>query len=168
MTDTAPSNIEERWTEATDPVAQPLIDDLAREYRTRYGAEGSAAEMSRYPAELFTPEYGGGFLILLVDGVLAAGGAYTRSDPDTAEIKRVWTSREFRRKGHSRRVMAALEQRARDSGYTAVELTTGWRQPEAVALYLSLGYRALFDVEGDLRRIGYLSFAKSLVPAPTP
>ena len=160
------TSIEERWTAADDPLAQPLIDDLAREYRTRYGAEGSAAEMSRYPAELFTPEYGGGFVILLVDGALAAGGAYTRSDLETAEIKRVWTSPSFRRKGHSRRVMAALEQRARENGYTAVELTTGWRQPEAVALYLSLGYRALFDLDGDLRRIGYLSFAKSLTPSP--
>ena len=156
------TDIEERWTAATDPLAQPLIDDLAREYRSRYGAVGASAEMSRYPAELFTPEYGGDFLILLSDGELVAGGAFTRIDPETAEIKRVWTHPSFRRKGHSRQVMAALERRARENGYTAVELTTGWRQPEAVALYLSLGYRALFDLEGDLRRIGYLSFAKSL------
>ncbi len=154
--------IEERWTAADDPMAQPLIDDLARDYRSRYGAEGASAEMSRYPAELFTPEYGGAFLVLLSDGELVAGGAFTRVDPETAEIKRVWTHPGHRRRGYSRRVMAALERQARENGYSAVELTTGWRQPEAVALYLSLGYRALFDVDGDLRRIGYLSFAKSL------
>ena len=156
------TDIEERWTAADDPLAQPLIDDLARDYRSRYGAEGASAEMRRYPAELFTPEYGGDFLILLSDGELVAGGAFTRIDPETAEIKRVWTNPSYRRRGHSRQVMAALERRARENGYTAVELTSGWRQPEAVALYLSLGYRALFDLEGDLKRIGYLSFAKSL------
>ncbi|MDF2434680.1 MAG: hypothetical protein JWP44_4311, partial [Mucilaginibacter sp.] len=39
---------------------------------------------------------------------------------------------------------------------------TGARQPEAVGLYLSLDYEPLFDVDGDLEELGYLTFTKPL------
>ncbi len=43
--------------------------------------------------------------------------------------------------------MAALEESAVRQGYTRAYLSTGFRQPEAFALYVSLGYRPLFDTE---------------------
>jgi len=54
-----------------------------------------------------------------------------------------------RRRGLARRVLAELEDAARVAGYTAVYVSTGWRQTEAVALYLRAGYRPLFDPDGD-------------------
>ena len=46
-------------------------------------------------------------------------------------------------------------------------LTTGFRQPEAVGLYLSHGYTALFDLEADPESIAHLPFEKHLgVSAP--
>lgn len=149
----------------TDPRAQPLIDDLARDYDERYGLNDgvpSSFELQRYPAELFATENGGAFLLLLRDGVVAAGGAYKRVSDDTAEIKRVWTNPDFRRQGLARVIMAALESAALDAGYSVAELTTGARQPEALALYLSLGYEPLFDLEGDYEEISYLEFRKRL------
>jgi len=154
----------------TDPRAQPLIDDLARDYDERYGLNDgvpSSFELQRYPADLFAPENGGAFLLLLRDGVVAAGGAYKRTSDDVAEIKRVWTNPLYRRQGLARLVMDALESAATDAGYSYAELTTGARQPEALALYLSLGYEPLFDLDGDYEEISYLEFRKPL-PARVP
>jgi hypothetical protein len=50
------------YTRADDPRAQPLVDELSREYDERYGLNDgipSSAELSRYSAELFSPELGG-------------------------------------------------------------------------------------------------------------
>jgi GNAT superfamily N-acetyltransferase len=154
------------YTTPDDPRARPLIDELARDYDERYGLNDgipSSAELTRYPSELFTPAFGGVFVLLVRDGVTVAGGAYKRVDESTAEIKRVWTSSSHRRQGLARVVMAELERSAVVDGYTVAELTTGARQPEAVALYLSLGYTPQFDLDGDLEAVGYLAFRKPLV-----
>jgi GNAT superfamily N-acetyltransferase len=155
------------YTGADDPRARPLVDELSREYDERYGLNDgipSSVELSRYPAELFSAASGGTFLLVLRAGEVVAGGAFKRTDDATAEIKRVWTSSRHRRQGLARVVMAELEREAAARGYREVELTTGARQPEAVALYLSLGYEPLFDLDGDLERIGYLPFRKPLPP----
>ncbi len=149
----------------TDPRAQPLIDDLGRDYDERYGLNDgvpSSFELRRYPAEQFAAENGGAFLLLIRDGVVVAGGAYKRVTETTAEIKRVWTNPDYRRQGLARVIMSALEDAAASVGYTEVELTTGARQPEALGLYLALGYEPQFDLDGDYEEISYLSFAKSL------
>ncbi|MGO4690717.1 GNAT family N-acetyltransferase [Glaciibacter sp. 2TAF33] len=153
------------YTSPDDPLAAPLVEELGREYDERYGLNDgipSSAELSRYPAELFQPSHGGAFLLLLVDGQAVAGGAFKRVDDDTVEVKRVWTHSEHRRRGYARLVMAELEIEAARRGNRTVVLTTGARQPEAVALYLSLGYQPLFDLTGDLEEISYLGFSKSL------
>lgn len=155
------------YTLPTDPRARPLIDDLARDYDERYGLNDgvpSSFELHRYPAEQFASTNGGAFLLVIRDGVVVAGGAYKRVSSSVAEIKRVWTNPLYRRQGLARVVMASLESVARSAGYSVAELTTGARQPEAVALYLSLGYEPLFDLEGDYEEISYLSFRKPLPP----
>lgn len=155
------------YTRSDDPRAQPLVDELSREYDERYGLNDgipSSVELSRYPVERFAPESGGAFLLVERDGAVVAGGAFMRENASTVEIKRVWTSSAHRRQGLARVVMAELEREAAARGYTTVELTTGARQPEAVALYLSLGYAPLFDPDGDLEAIGYLPFRKPLAP----
>ena len=153
------------YTRSDDPRARPLVDELSREYDERYGLNDgipSSVELSRYPAERFAPENGGAFLLVLRGDEVVAGGAFMRTDDTTAEIKRVWTSFAHRRTGLARLVMAELEREAAARGYATVELTTGARQPEAVALYLSLGYEPRFDLDGDLEAIGYLAFRKPL------
>lgn len=152
-------------TVPSDPLARPLVDDLARDYDERYGLNDgipSSFELQRYPAELFSAEQGGAFVLLLRSGEAIAGGGFKRENDTTAEIKRVWTHPGFRRQGLAKRVMAQLERVAEHRGYTRVELTTGARQPEAVALYLGLGYAPLFDLNGDFEQISYLAFAKQL------
>lgn len=153
------------YTTPLDPLAQPLIDELRFEYDSRYGdvlrEPGEPREMDKYPPELFAPPHGN-FVLLLRDGAAIGGGAFKRLDERTAELKRMWTRRELRRQGLSRKVLVELEAQVRRQGYDRIYLTTGFRQPEAVGLYLSHGYSALFDrnVAADVPR--KLPFEKHL------
>ena len=156
-----------------DPRVQPLLTDLAREYATRYEKVLSAAElaeeMTHYPAAEFTaPD--GVLLLILAGGITVAGGALrTRTEPEigdiklgafpehsrtaagtpavrTAELKRIWTSPDHRRRGLGARVLAELEARALLLGFSRIYLTTGPRQPEAEGLYLQAGCRPLYPL----------------------
>jgi GNAT superfamily N-acetyltransferase len=158
-------------TTPADPRARPLVDELTLEYDTRYGEfydqSGEPREMDKYAPELFSPALGGHFLLLLRDGQAIAGGAFKRhDDPHTAEVKRVWTHSRHRRQGLAQRVMEALELQAVHQGYRRFYLTTGFRQPEAVGLYLGHGYTPLFDLQADRQALRKLPFEKLLhVPA---
>lgn len=83
-------------------------------------------------------------------------------DEETTEMKRVWTSASHRRQGLSRRVMGALERSVAERGYRRIYLTTGPRQPEAVKLYLSLGYTPSFDVNADPEDVVHLALEKEV------
>ena len=152
-------------TTSDDPRARPLVEELSREYDERYGLNDgipSSVELSRYPAELFTPAQGGMFLLVVLGDQVVAGGAYKRTDATTVEIKRIWTSSAHRRRGLARLVMAELEREATAAGYRSSTLTTGARQPEAVALYLDLGYEPLFDQSKHPDEIIIHAFRKQL------
>lgn len=158
-----------------DPRAKPLIDELSFEYESRYGelfrqaGESAQAEMARYPDALFTPAQGGIFVLLLRNGVAIAGGAFKRHpDPFSAEVKRVWTDKRLRRQGLASRLLAELERQALRQGYQRFFLTTGFRQPEAVGLYLQHGYTALYAADADLEALRSLPFEKHLTPAVNP
>jgi hypothetical protein len=119
--------------------------------------------LTEVPASDFVEPLGT-FLILAENGETIAGGALRQYDPQTAEVKRVWTSHRHRRRGLARRVMAELETVATELGYRRIHLTTGPRQPEAKNLYLAAGYTPRFDPTVDPETIGPLAFAKELVP----
>ncbi|AJT42861.1 acetyltransferase [Psychromicrobium lacuslunae] len=142
---------------------QPLLAELAIEYSSRYGQSRREVhqELLNYPAAEFSPP-DGDFLVLLEAGQPVAGGAFRRYDRETAELKRIWTHSEHRRRGLAVRVLAELEAEADRRGYQQIYLTTGPRQPEAKALYLAAGYRAEFDLQADPESIGPLPFRKEL------
>lgn len=150
-----------------DPLARPLLDELADEYSSRYAGfikkDDVVKEMQRYPVEMFAPP-DGAFVLLLRDGQAIAGGAFMRhADPGTTEFKRIWASRNHRRQGLARRVLAELEAQAFRQGYARVYLSTGPRQPEAIALYQSSGYALLSAHDfGEAEPPGYL-FEKNLL-----
>jgi GNAT superfamily N-acetyltransferase len=148
----------------TDPLAAPLLADLALEYTTRYGGDASQmyGELRDYPAEEFAPP-AGALIVTTFNGEPVAGGAFRRYDATTAELKRIWTASAHRRRGYGRLVVAELEKIALQRGYTRVYLTTGWRQPEAVALYLAAGYTPLYDLSLRSEEIGRHPFEKLLV-----
>jgi GNAT superfamily N-acetyltransferase len=157
------------YTTTLDPRAKPLIDELIYEYDSRYGdvpgREGAVVELHRYPPELFQPPHGN-FLLLSRNGETIGGGGFKRFDEETAELKRVWTRHDLRRRGLARKVLIELEAQVFRQGYSRVFLTTGFRQPEAEALYLGHGYRRLFDPAADLEALRSLPFEKHLGRSP--
>ncbi|TSD60089.1 GNAT family N-acetyltransferase [Variovorax sp. KBS0712] len=153
------------YTTPLDPLARPLIEGLTFEYDSRYGdvlrEPGAPREIDRYAPEVFAPPHGN-FVLLLRDGVAIGGGAFMRHDERTAELKRVWTHGALRRQGLASRVLAELEAQVLRQGYERIYLTTGFRQPEAVGLYRSHGYTALFTDDADPETPRKLPFEKHL------
>jgi GNAT superfamily N-acetyltransferase len=142
-----------------DVLAEPLLAELAVEYASRYGATEEAVSkwLRSYSAEEFAAP-GGGMLVGLLDGRPITGGAFRRFDAETAELKRIWTDSRYRLRGHAKALLAALETEIAARGYRHVYLTTGDRQPEAEALYLSSGYRRLAEplpAEGEVYPVAF-------------
>lgn len=147
-----------------DPLAQPLLEDLAVEYARRYdGSHDTILSWLRgYPAEEFA-EPGGGLLIGVIGDAPVTGGAFRRFDADTAELKRIWTDSGHRRRGHAKALLDRLESMIRSRGYRYVYLSTGDRQPEAEALYLSAGYQRLDEPLPAEREVYPVAFRKALL-----
>jgi GNAT superfamily N-acetyltransferase len=142
-----------------DPLAEPLLAELAVEYAGRYGATQQAVSnwLRGYPVDEFAPP-AGGMLIGLLNDKPVTGGAFRRFDDSTAELKRIWTDSRYRRQGHAKALLAELEAEIAARGYRNVYLTTGDRQPEAEALYLSTGYVRLpepLPAEGEVYPVAF-------------
>lgn len=126
------------------PDAVKLNDQVQLEYDERYGDGG---DLTPLDPSMFLPPRG---LYLLAydeqDRPVATGGWRTQDrnaegywDGD-AEIKRMFVIPEGRGRGLARRMLAALEEDARNAGRVRMVLETGDQQPEAIALYASSGY----------------------------
>lgn len=131
-----------------DPLAAPLLAELAVEYAHRYGGneEVHLRALRDYPADEFAPP-DGGLVVGLIDGLPVTGGAFRRfgvvDGAGTAELKRIWTDSRHRRRGYATALLGELESDIYARGYRRIYLMTGDRQPEAEALYRSAGYLRL-------------------------
>jgi ribosomal protein S18 acetylase RimI-like enzyme len=146
-----------------DPLAESLLAELAVEYASRYGATEQAVSnwLRGYPAGEFAPP-AGGLLIGILNDQPVTGGAFRRFDDSTAELKRIWTDSRYRRQGHAKALLFELEAEIAARGYRSVYLTTGDRQPEAEALYLSTGYIRLPEPLPADGEVYPLAFQKTL------
>lgn len=124
----------------------PVLDGLFAEYRQRYG--DYFAHRDPEPQGFICNRTASSSCCCAMSG--RSPPAFKRYDATTAELKRIWTDKTLRRQGLARRVLHELEQHAQRLGYREVLLTTGFRQPEAVGLYLSEGYQPQFDTQLDL------------------
>ncbi len=75
------------------------------------------------------------------NGVPVGCGALKPFDDESVEIKRMYTTPEYRSKGIASSILAELEVWAKELGFSSCVLETGKRQPEAIALYEKAGYR---------------------------
>jgi GNAT superfamily N-acetyltransferase len=148
------------------PELQPIITGLFGEYEARYGDYFSRDVEVELTEWYLAPQ--GLFIVLERDGEIIATGAYKPFDEHTAELKRIWTHSGLRRQGLAGRIVRELERRALLAGYSRVYLTTGFRQPEAVRLYLGQGYEPQFDIHRNPEEYsvepydGRLRFSKPL------
>jgi GNAT superfamily N-acetyltransferase len=119
------------------PDARRLTKALHREQLATYGFADDPADTP--PGEFGHPH--GTFLVASAAGgpVLACCG-WRSAGPDTAELKRLYVEPPARGQGLARRLVEALEQRARRSGKSRVILETGARSHAALALFTSCGF----------------------------
>jgi GNAT superfamily N-acetyltransferase len=77
------------------------------------------------------------------EGDAVCCGGIKRLPDGACEFKRMYVLPAARGQGVARRLLAALEARARELGYTIARLDTGPRQPHSHHLYVSAGYRTI-------------------------
>jgi GNAT superfamily N-acetyltransferase len=134
------------------PSSQAIVAALMADLDERYAADGpgggdeaeTAAAWAVRPEQVTEPQ--GVFVLAYLDGDVVGCGAL-RPVPggpaNVAEIKRMYTAPAARRRGVSRAVLVRLESEAGRLGYRRIQLETGYRQPEAVALYEVEGYHRI-------------------------
>ena len=108
---------------------------------------------------------GGVFMVLREDGRALGCGAYRPFNATTMEIKRMFTRREARGKGYSRRILRALEAHGLEQGFKHVVLETGDQQPEAIGLYESSSYARIPKYGEYVDSLYSICFAKDLSTA---
>ena len=155
------------------PVGAAMVQALLEELNERYADEDAelvdAPDDDDYLAEV-TPSMvrapQGAFLVAWDDGTALGCGALKPldSDPSIGEIKRMYTSPAARRRGVSRALLVALEARAAELGYRALQLETGLAQPEAVKLYESHGWHRIAPYGHYKHSPQSVCFAKALDP----
>ena len=111
-----------------------LVTAQQDELAERYGEEDTLVELHKDIE----------FLVLRTAG--EALGCVPRPQPVSGlvgEVKRMYVVPAYRGRGLSRRLLSAIEERARALGLTSLRLETGVKQPEAIALYSRSGYREI-------------------------
>ncbi|HET9169408.1 MAG TPA: GNAT family N-acetyltransferase [Actinospica sp.] len=142
--------------EADDPLAVELAASFLAEESARGGA-AAARFLESDPREHETWLGGAWIGLRQADGSPAAGGAYRRYDPTTAELAQLWTRPELRRHGLARKVLGHLEFLAERSGYDRLYAVAEPGQAALRKVLLAAGFRAL---GGD--SLEYLGFVKGL------
>jgi len=116
-----------------------LLGELDAELFARY-PEAVAGGVKLAAPDLFVPP-DGAFVVAREQARPLGCGALLRLSGNLVEVKRMFVRAEARGQGVARRVLAALEDLGRAWGASTIRLETGCRQPEAIALYRSCGYR---------------------------
>ncbi len=70
-------------------------------------------------------------------------GAFRHIDENTIEIKRMFVDISARKKGIATKVLSGLESWAAEMNYLVCILETGYKQPEAIDLYIKNGYQRI-------------------------
>ena len=117
-----------------------LIVAFAAEIADLYGGLdiGAPGMPTAGPDELGPP--GGAFLVGYAEGRPVCCGGVKRLPDGACELKRMYVVPDARRQGIARTLLHALEQTARDLGFTIARMDTGPRQQHAMALYEAEGY----------------------------
>ncbi|KPE49775.1 GNAT family acetyltransferase [Chryseobacterium indologenes] len=86
-------------------------------------------------------------LVAYIDGTPAACGAFKQISDETVEIKRMYTSPEFRKRGLATALVQELEIWAKESGFKKAVLETSAEQNEALSVYEKSGFYRIPNYE---------------------
>lgn len=119
--------------------AEACLGRYYAEIAGRFDGGFDPAQSSAPTLEDFAPP-GGTFLVVRLDGAAVGCGGFKRDAPDTAYLKRMWVAQDARGHGLGRRLLHALEEKARSLGYRKIHLETEKTLSEAQGLYRAFGY----------------------------
>ena len=122
----------------TSADAQYCLGEYFRELSERFEA-GFDPGLSPTEAELRAPR--GAFVVVRLGGRPVGCGGFKYMPPDGAYLKRMWIDGSARGLGLGKRLLQALEDRARSCGYRVALLETNKVLAEAQRLYRACGYR---------------------------
>jgi GNAT superfamily N-acetyltransferase len=126
-------------------LAQAMREEIAVMYD---GLELDGDTMPRAGhAELSPP--GGAFMVGYDGETPVCCGGVKRLDEWTCEIKKMYVVPERRGTGVARKLLHALEAKARELGYSTARLDTGPKQLSARGLYEDDGYAEISDFNGN-------------------
>jgi GNAT superfamily N-acetyltransferase len=120
------------------PPATDLVEAMVQDVSRLYGRIDVPGAPTATPADMSPP--GGGFVVVVEDGVAVAGGGVKRLDDTACEIKRMYVVPEARGRGLGKVLLEGLEAEARRLGYRVARLDTGPQQPDAQRMYERAGY----------------------------
>ncbi|MFA6004975.1 MAG: GNAT family N-acetyltransferase [Patescibacteria group bacterium] len=83
---------------------------------------------------------GGEFLVGLVDNKIVAMGGYRKMLHNIAQIRRMRVHPDHRRKGYAQQIIQKLEEAARKSKFSEIQLKTSTQQKMAQSFYEKNGY----------------------------
>ena len=125
------------------PAGRSLLAGFAEEIATLYPGWTAETGPSATAEELGPP--GGLFLVAYADDQPVGCGGIKRLSETVAELKRLYVAPQARNLGLAHDLLDALEDGARDTGYSIVRLDTGANQPAAIKLFRSSGYIEIND-----------------------
>lgn len=152
-----------RKVPADDPQLVALVIAQQEELAARYGSSDD-------PAGGPSPLHPDTIWLLLVHHGQPAGCAalqpLSHTDPTAApaqgEVKRLYVAPELRGQGLSKLLMDEVEAVARTAGYLGLQLESGLRQPEAMALYRTTGWTQISPYGHYRASALSVGFAKAL------
>jgi putative acetyltransferase len=103
---------------------------------------GKKYQRSHY-AQFNTLEYIHNVIVYYDGSMPVACGSFKKYDDTTAELKRIFVRKEYRRQGIARELVTSLEQWASFCEYKTIILETGEPLVSAMFLYRSLGYTVI-------------------------
>lgn len=125
-----------------DPAARTCLSAYYAELDARFPG-GFKVELSHDPdaADLTRPR--GTFIVAFDTDRPVACVALKGTDKGYAEIKRMWIAADRRGSGLAGRLIARVEEVARELGITLLRLDTNRALPDAIAMYRHWGWREI-------------------------
>lgn len=133
-----------RTTTTDDPAFRELEQEQVADVMRRYSSDDPGPSVHGGLAAVVAEQSQGDGDVQIPVGCIALSplGDGDGDDGSTeAEIKRVYVRETARGQKVARRLLAAMEQIAREGGTRILKLEVGQMQPEAVALYTSEGWQ---------------------------
>lgn len=124
------------------PDAQRCLSEYFAELDLRFDAGFDPGASRPADPEAMRPPAGVFLVVSLRAEPIGCGGLKFHAD-GWSELKRMWVAPSARGLGVGRRLLAALEEQARNHGSRTIRLDTNGSLAEAIALYRNAGYREI-------------------------